>query len=252
MNNKSGISFVYGQNACLLLLKSSRRFVYKIYIQKNKHSFYLDLIDKRYHKIIEIVDENFLFIKTGEQNKHQGILIFVEEYKCLKSFKNSKLQNTIVILDQVQDPHNLGNIIRSCFCFNVQDIVIPQNNSCNINNSVARSSAGYLDYVNIYQVVNLLNAISEIKELGYWVIGFDVDETYKDANFIELINRYDKICMVFGSEGFGMRESVKKACDLIVKIPISPSSESLNVATAVAIAAYERSNKRITLPKLEN
>jgi 23S rRNA (guanosine2251-2'-O)-methyltransferase len=225
-------------------LQNNNRKVEKIFLLEEKAKEYLKLINSNLHPKIERLNSKQMFIKTGEQHKHQGVAVLASKYKSsgeiANILQNTQEKQTALILDGVQDPHNLGNIIRTAFCLGVNEIVITQHDSCDINNTVARSSAGYLDYVNVYKVGNLSQTIEKLKKNNFWVIGFDSNVTDKDQTFQSTMHKYEKVALIFGSEGFGMKDLTKKNCDLLVKIPINEKADSLNVCTAVTIALYER------------
>jgi 23S rRNA (guanosine2251-2'-O)-methyltransferase len=238
------LELLYGFNVCDAVLKNNNRQIERIFLLEEKSKEYLKSIHHSLHNKVERLSSKQMFIKTGEQHKHQGFAILASRYKCFSDvsniFQNSEQKQTVLILDGVQDPHNLGNIIRTAFCLGVKNIIITQHDSCDINNTVARSSAGYLDYVNVHKVGNLQQTIEKLKKNNFWVIGFDSNVTDKTTTFAQTMGKYEKIALVFGSEGFGMKDLTKKNCDLLVKIPINEQADSLNVCTAVTIALYER------------
>ena len=150
---------------------------------------------------------------------------------------NKKI-SSIFFLDHVQDPHNVGNIIRSAFCFNVDAIILTERNACGITSAVVRSSAGYSECSLICKVNNTINAIEKLKKVGYLIIGFDSNATEKNK-LDTIIGKYDKYVFIFGSEGDGMKDLTKKYCDFLVKLPMNPNAESLNVANTATIVGWE-------------
>ena len=141
----------------------------------------------------------------------------------------------MLILDQILDPHNLGAIIRTAVAFGVENIIITSYNSVKDTPVVAKTSVGLNEIVNLIEVVNLNNAIKDLKKIGYFIIGLDGEAKIE----INKITDNKNLALVLGNEGRGIRDLVKKNCDELVKIPMSNAVESLNVSVASAIAIYE-------------
>ena len=139
---------------------------------------------------------------------------------------------------QINTPNNVGNIIRSAFCFGIDGLILPERDACGITPAVVRTSAGYSEQLPIYQVGNVANALEKLKRVGYWIIGFDVNTNTQDS-LTEVVNKYDKCVFVFGSEGEGMRDLTKKQCDILIRLPMAKGAESLNVANTSAIVGWE-------------
>jgi len=240
--------FLYGRNVVREIIKSGERKIYEIFVYKGAADDVKDVIEYAREKNVKItfVDKEFLF-KKFRTDKHQGIAINVEGNKSytLKEFfeKHKDDEKTSVcILDSIQDPRNFGAIIRNCEVFGINGIIFSPNNSCDINDTVYKASSGALIYVDIVKVSNINNAIKELKENNFWIYGFDV----KGNVFLDEVKFDRKSAVVFGSEGSGMKELVKKNCDFLVKIRQKGRIDSLNVSNAVAVAAYElmRQNKK--------
>lgn len=150
-------------------------------------------------------------------------------------------QSKIIILDQVTDPQNLGAILRSAAAFNIAAVIYPKNNSAIENGVVAKAACGALDMVPLIEVTNISSTLQELKKEGFWSIGLDgaATQTIKEGK-----NLFDgKLAIVLGSEGAGIRPLILKNCDLVVRLPISATMESLNVSNAAAIVMWEVSNK---------
>ena len=138
------------------------------------------------------------------------------------------------MLDHIEDPHNFGAIIRTAESMGVKNIIIPKDRSVVVNETVMKTSAGALNYVNIIQVTNLVNAINYLKDKGFFIYGAEADgENYKSVDY------NDKRCLVMGSEGKGISPVVRKNCDMIVSLPMKGHVNSLNVSVATAIFIYE-------------
>ena len=163
---------------------------------------------------------------------HQGIVLKIKDYDFYDI--QDLTDDVIVILDHLEDPHNLGAIIRTCEAAGIKDIVIPKDRSVSINSTVMKTSAGCLDRVKIASVTNLVNTINYLKEKGYWVIGTDMIGTdYKDLDY------KGKIVIIIGNEGKGMSRLVKESCDFIASIPMYGEVNSLNASVAAAIILFE-------------
>ena len=141
----------------------------------------------------------------------------------------------MLILDQILDPYNLGAIIRTAVAFGIEKIIITTYNSVKDTPIVAKSSAGLNEFVDLIEVVNLNNAIKDLKKVGYFIIGLAGEAKMT----IDKIEDSSNLALVLGNEGKGIRELVKKNCDELVKIPMEDCAESLNVSVASAIAIYE-------------
>ena len=138
------------------------------------------------------------------------------------------------MLDGVEDPHNLGDILRSVDAVNAQGVIIGKHNQVPLNATVAKVSTGAIEYVNVAQVVNLTNTIKYLKEKGYWIVGAEASES-QDFNKL----KYDfPTLLVVGSEGKGISPLVLKQCDYRVKIPMEGHVNSLNVSVATAVLLY--------------
>lgn len=167
---------------------------------------------------------------------HQGIIIELEDYKYLdfSSIKNDNDANFVVILDHIEDPRNFGAIIRTCECAGVDYIIIPNKRSTLITSSVMKTSSGALINSKIVMVANLKDTIDKLKKLGFWIVGSDADgEDYTKIDY------KGKTALIIGSEGFGLKEIVRKNCDFIASIPLKGKVNSLNASVAAGILIYE-------------
>ncbi len=187
----------------------------------------------------EIVSNACLENLVGKAN-HQGIVIEVPKNNDLVK-EIASHHRRVVILDSITDPHNLGAIIRSAVAFGFDTVITGKTNSAGEGSVVARISSGALEHVNLIKVVNISREILNLKKQGFWIVGLDCNA----ENSIEhpLMNS-DKIAIVLGSEGFGLRPLISKNCDALVKIPMRNSEiASINVSNAAAIAFYFVSKK---------
>ena len=146
-----------------------------------------------------------------------------------------KDKSTIVVLDQIQDPRNFGAIIRSCECFGVKGIIIQDRNNVKVTETVIKTSAGAIEYVDIIQVVNISQALDKLKKYGYFIYATagEAKINYNSVNYA------DKSVLVVGNEGDGIRKKVREHSDMIVKIPLKGKVNSLNVSVATGICLAE-------------
>ncbi|KAF8818205.1 23S rRNA (guanosine(2251)-2'-O)-methyltransferase RlmB [Rickettsia endosymbiont of Cardiosporidium cionae] len=236
--NKIATYNMYGKHAVFAALKNSNRKINNIFCTKNIYNKHYDTL-KEFS--VTINNNEQLNIKTGNQNIHQGIVANVNPL-CSSNFDSLDINHSeIVILDHIQDPHNLGNIIRSSAAFGIKNIIITNDNSTPENALVAKAASGCLESINIIKVVNLRNAIIKLKKLNFWIIGLD----NKSSKAIELyqISPIKKYAIIIGSEFKGVRRLTLNSCDIIAKIPIIKTIESLNAASAAAISLYQLTNK---------
>ena len=185
-------------------------------------------------------DNKELSKMISEKNaKIQGVVCEIQEYKYypLEELLEKKGKYPfLVMLDSLEDPHNLGAILRTCDAANVDGVIIPKNRSVSLNDTVAKVSTGAIEYVKVASVTNLNQTIEKLKDLGYWIVGAEYDENSKF--YTEL--KYDMpICLVIGSEGKGISSLVKKNCDFLVKIPMLGHVNSLNASVSASILIYE-------------
>lgn len=228
---------VYGRNIAKEMLLNEKR-VNKIYLQENfNDKEIISLIKKR-----EIVVENLPKFEMNKKTNgnHQGIILDIEDfkYKELQSVFNLETA-LLVILDHLEDPHNLGAIIRTCEAAKVDAIIIPTDRSVNVNSTVVHTSAGTTRNVNIIQVANIANTIRELKKYNYWVVGTDMNGVdYHDIDY------KGKTAIVIGNEGSGISDVVIKNCDFIASIPMYGTVNSLNASVAAGIVIFETVNQR--------
>ena len=249
-NNKkeSEKEVLFGRNACFGCLNGNNRKIYVIYLLSTKWDEYYNLIPNKYKQLCRKCNAYEMF-SIAHDDKHQGIALKVSKDDLLLEENDSnntyrKQTKALFLLDRVQDPHNVGNIIRTAYCLNIDGIVLTDRSSCGITNSVVRTSAGYSEKLKIYKINNAVQAVEKLKQKGYCIIGFDVNTNTKD-DLRGVVNKYDKCIFIFGSEGDGVRDLLKKTCDVILKLPMREDAESLNVANTTAIVGWEWINKLI-------
>ena len=228
---------IFGKNTCLEFLNSNNK-VNKIYLQKNFDEKLILEINSKY-KNVNICDKDFLNKLTNFKN-HQGIVMEVEDFKycsleeVLSVHKHKKNRAFILILDEIEDPQNLGSLIRTSACAGVDGIILPKNRSAKVNETVYKISVGATNYVKICEVTNLNDAIKKIKEENIFVYALEAGET----SIYNVDLAYD-IALVVGSEGKGVSRLTKKLCDEVVSLPMHSNINSLNASVAGAIGIYE-------------
>lgn len=225
---------IYGKNTVKEAL-AAKRPVYKIWLDEKKpdHKWeqYLNQINQPFRK----VSKHELNQLTDNQN-HQGIVAEVKDYSYqpLESLFDGTIKQ-VLILDQIEDPHNLGAILRSVEATKIDAVILPKNRSVDLNATVAKTAVGALEYVNVIQVTNLNQTIQKLKQNGFWVVGTDMyaDKTYKE------IDTTTSVAVIIGNEGEGMSHLVKQSCDYLVKIPMIGKVNSLNASVAAALLLYQ-------------
>lgn len=226
---------VYGKNVAKEKL-SSKDKINKIYISnKFNDKEILSLIEKR-NIDIKVLDNKQLDKMC--KGLHQGIILEVEDIKTYKYDEVipniEKEYPLIVILDHLEDPHNLGAIIRSSEAFGVDAIILPNDRSVQITSTVVKTSVGTIDKMKIITVPNLNNTIRKLKDDGYWIVGTDMEGVEYTS-----IDYKTKIAIVIGNEGKGISRLVSENCDYLAKIPMKGTVNSLNASVACGIFLSE-------------
>lgn len=243
------LDVIYGKNSVMEALIAGEREINKILISKNIHS------DVKINKIKELAKERgvvFQFVarekfQPYEEFNHQGIIAQISpiKYYDLDEFieKSKGKLSSVVILDGVEDSHNLGAIIRTCVCAGVDGIIIPSRRNVQVNSIVEKTSAGAVNHIPIIKVNSLVNAVQRLKDNDWWVIATDASAKdnyynvkYNDMNF----------AIIMGAEHAGVSKSLLKASDFVVKIPMQNSFNSLNVSNALSAIIFETLRQKLT------
>lgn len=198
-------------------------------------------IRQKFPKVmVSIVERKELDKLLGGDAVHQGFALSCSPLEgltldelCNEAIESEKC--TVLILDQVTDPQNIGAIIRSAAAFGAMAVIVQDKNSPKESGAMAKAAAGTLELVPVVRTANLSRAIEVLKKNGFWVAGMD---GYAETT-IDKLDKNGKIAVVMGSEGAGMRRLVEENCDMTIRLPISGKVESLNVSTAAAIVLYE-------------
>ena len=239
---------VAGRNAVSEAL-TSRRPVNKIYIKAGLQGGSLGKIITEAQKsavLIEYVQSEKLD-RLAPGIRHQGIvalaspIAFSSLEEVLKRAATRNETPFLLLLDELQDPQNVGALIRSADAAGVHGVLLPKRRSCPLNMVVAKVSAGAVNYVPVVQIGNIVQTLSNLKEQGFWVVGADMDgeSLYFDAD----LDR--PIVLVIGAEGKGLGRLVKENCDMLVRIPMQGGVNSLNASAAGAVLMYEVVRQRM-------
>lgn len=237
---------LYGKNSVAERLKVRPESIQKVYMQ---NGFY-------HPRINRLIKENDIEChkvtgKRLERIKHardlQGILAFVDDFKYadINTLINKEDKPTLIFLDRITDPHNVGAIIRTAACFSGMALIIPRHQSCPVTEAVVHVASGGENFVPVALVSNLANALSKAKKAGYWLGGAVVDEKAEDITRYKLPR---PLALVMGSEGSGIREGLLKMLDIKLGIPMEGAQISFNVSNACAIFCYEISKQKKTKP----
>ncbi|MCK4544781.1 23S rRNA (guanosine(2251)-2'-O)-methyltransferase RlmB [candidate division WOR-3 bacterium] len=228
---------IFGKNSVKEALITKQN-INSITILNKKNDTYNDIIELAKQNNIRILIKDFDFFKNKlKNNVHQGIAAEIENIKNIKTIHPDKDAKFLVILDAIEDPMNMGAIIRSSVLFGIDGIIMIEHKTCGITPSVIKASSGALFHQNIYIVSNIANAMKKLKKNNYWLYGLDM-ETDKDINKISLIKN-EKVVLIIGSEGKGMHKLTRENCDFIIKIPTTEKIDSLNASNAATIAMWE-------------
>lgn len=224
---------VYGRNVAKEVLNNDKKI---------KEVFLQDTFDDK--EIISLLEKKNIRVKRLNKKEimrfdkfsHQGIILDIEDFNYTDYEDFFDVEDAkIVILDHLEDPHNLGAIIRTAEAAGINGIIIPKDRSVDINSTVMKTSAGALENMKVAKVTNIVSTIKDLKDHGFWVVGTAMEGNYdyKDIDY------KGKIALVIGNEGNGMSKGVTDVCDYIAKIPMKGKINSLNASVAAGIMIYE-------------
>jgi 23S rRNA (guanosine2251-2'-O)-methyltransferase len=243
-NQKPLDNIVYGRNSVLELLKAGKRTVNKLMVAQTARGTVIT-------EIINIAKQRGIAIHNVPPEKldkysenSQGIAVEVSpmEYVELSDLINKTKQMSkplLVILDGIEDPHNLGAIIRNCVAFGANGVIIPKWRAVGVNETVSKASAGAVEHISISKVANINQAIDLLKENDFWIAGAE-----NGGQLLEEADLPFPLAVIIGSEGFGLHSLTKKNCDFLISIPQENTISSLNASCASAVILYEISKKR--------
>ncbi len=223
---------IYGRKPVLETIDAGLN-IHKAYIMDQKTPIVAKIVDKltKNNVPIKYVDKNFF--ENVDMN-HQGVMIEVDSYKYadLSELENA---NRLILLDKIEDPHNLGAIIRSAESFGFDGVIIPEHRSAKVTPTVYKTSAGAINNIKVVMVTNLNQTIENLKENGFWIYGLAGEASENIAQ----TNLTGKVGLVVGNEGDGLSRLVRENCDVLVKIPMLGKVNSLNASVASALSMYE-------------
>lgn len=237
---------IAGRNPVMEAIRSGRSIESILVAKGERSGLVVAIIAKAKQKNIPVKDvdsKKLDFLAKGVN--HQGIVAqcAVKEYSALEDIfalaEERGESPFIIVLDKIEDPHNLGAIIRTAECAGAHGVIIPERRSAGLSYTVEKTSAGALEYMPVVRVKNISAVLQKLKDKGIWVYGADMDgEHYKKVNFD------GAVALVIGNEGKGISPLVAKDCDVIVSLPMKGKINSLNASVAAGILMYEIADKR--------
>lgn len=241
--------FIYGMHAVRTVLEARPRDVLKLYIQNNRSDKKINEIKKLAESSqvrCDVVSAQQLEKMVGMDARHQGIvakcrsMTNLSEKDLIDQVSNASKPVVLLILDGVQDPHNLGACLRSANAFGVMAVIAPKDRAASVTDVVRKVASGAAEQTPFIAVTNLHRTIKQLQENGVWFVGLDSEGTMP----ISQVDMKGHIGIVMGSEGEGMRRLTKEACDYLAQIPMCGTVESLNVSVATGVALYEMQRQR--------
>ena len=239
---------VEGRNSVLELLESGKD-INKIFVTRGeKHGSINKIIAKAREKKVIIVEKDKRQMDEMAQNQnYQGVIAIVPPFEycevedILEEAKNKNEEPFVLILDGIEDPHNLGSIIRTAETAGIHGIIIPKRRAAGVNSTVNKVSAGAVEHMKIARVTNISDSIQKLKDAGLWICGTDIntDKYYYDQDLKGALG------IVIGNEGSGISSKVKNNCDFLVKIPMKGKITSLNASVSTGIIIYEALKQRM-------
>lgn len=232
---------IYGKNTCLEALKSKRQII-KAFVTESTLPIIKDSLPN--DCVIDVLDTSQLNLLVD--GNHQGIILETDEYSYkpieqLVEEKKNQENVCFALLDSLEDPHNLGAILRSADASGIDGIIIGKNRSVSLSGLVAKISTGAIEYVPVSRVTNLVQTIEYLKTQGYWVIGTELcgSVPYDTQDYS------GKIVVIIGSEGKGISKNVLQHCDFLIRIPMVGHVNSLNASVSASLIFYEVLKRRL-------
>ncbi|MCX7877141.1 MAG: 23S rRNA (guanosine(2251)-2'-O)-methyltransferase RlmB [Ignavibacteria bacterium] len=238
---------IFGKHAVFETIKSHPEKIISIIInsvRKNNITLPYDIQKLKVELLTEKKFEEFLRINKIKGN-HQGILALIDDFPYSKSSEiikhASEKNNAVLILDEIQDPHNFGAIIRTAYATGIEGIITTSKNTVPVTDTVIKVSSGAANYLKISREGNIYKAIEILKNNGYRIIGTSL----KSDKYLFKSGLIGKVAVIFGNESRGLRKRLLQMCDEIIKIPMINQFDSLNVSVAVGIVLYETLRQRM-------
>lgn len=231
--------WIYGRNTVREVLKSHKKVSQVIFLRHSRNDDLIELCKKNNISYRMCENKKQLIEHVGPV-VHQGVIAQIEGYdytpleQIIADIPQGK-QPLLLMLDGLEDPHNLGAILRTCDAVGVDGVIIGKNRSVGLTSTVAKVSTGAIDYIKVAQVTNLTRTLESLKKQGFWVVGCEVD----NAQDYRQVDYNMPLVLVIGSEGFGISQLVKKTCDINVFLPMTGHVNSLNASVAAAVLLYQ-------------
>lgn len=232
--------YIYGRNEVLAYLKTKQDIKNVFLLRQGRFQEIESELKKRNIRF-QKVDKHVLDKKV--KGNHQGVVVEIDEfqYADLSTIIDQAKNQLIVLLDQVEDPHNLGAILRTADASGVDGVIVGKHRSVGLTSTVAKVSTGAIHHVKVAQVTNLTQAIQTLKDAGYWIVAA---ENGVDAISYDKLNVDMPLVLVMGSEGKGISKRVRDNSDILVTIPMKGTVNSLNVSVATGILLFDIINRR--------
>lgn len=239
---------IYGLNPVLEALRGTRR-AFELFVASTG-------TDKRLEKLLKLAQERDIPVRNREKTDiarlcgsehHQGVALRVAAFSygelddILARCQNDKKPGLLIVLDGIQDPHNLGAIIRSAACAGADGVIIPKDRAAGITPTVEKASAGAVETVPVAQVVNISQALETLKKAGFWIYG--AADSAGGSLYTQDFS--GPVALVIGNEGEGIRPLVRKTCDAVFAIPMQGGVSSLNASVAAGVALFEVVRQRL-------
>ena len=247
-NDTMESNIIEGRNAVIEAFRSGKT-VDKVLILEGCQDGPINTIvrkEKKHNVLIKYVKKDRLD-KASETGKHQGVIAYVAAYKyaevedILDNARKKGEPPFVIILDGIEDPHNLGAIIRTANQAGAHGVIIPKRRAVGLTSTVARTSAGAINYTPVAKVTNIANTIEDLKKEGMWFVCADMD-----GDVMYNLDLKGPIGLVIGNEGEGVSRLVKEKCDFIAQIPMKGDIDSLNASVAMGILSYEIVRQRLS------
>ena len=241
--NKSSF-FIVGQHAVIEALRNPKRKVLRVFLtEESKKNIHRKNPKKNVLKDVKVyfkTKKELDKYTTKENLLHQGYVAEIEhlEKPILKEFIKNKENLTLACLDNVNDPRNIGSLIRSAASFNIDGIIVKDRHFPNESKLMYKAASGCIEHINVFEVTNINSTLKNLREKNFWVYGFD---SKGDKNFMEIKWGGNNI-LLFGSEGYGVKKHTSKYTDFLVKIDINKNIESLNISNSAAIVFHHLNN----------
>jgi 23S rRNA (guanosine2251-2'-O)-methyltransferase len=237
--------YIYGKHALFEALSSSPKSVKKVFLAHTVDDLKLrELIRKNNIPVAEL-SPKAVPRNIEEETSHQGVIALVSLENLVRPY-NEFVQNLkvtpdtcLVLMDELQDPHNVGAIIRSCAGFGISGVLLPQHNQAPITGTVVKVSAGMAFKIPLVAIGNVNGTIEDLKKRGFWIYGLEGTSTHPLDK-----EKFDQPTLfVLGNESHGIRQKTREYCDVLLRIPMNPQLESLNVAASTAVTLYSWSTQ---------